>query len=276
MQSPHLPSLHPIGTSAAATCCTPLSVASILYCAAAFLVSCTSILIPNSLILRLVAGLNGKMLFPVPKNSRSGFGQARSSTPQTWSGTSNCPFAFCSFPPGLRTPLSSSPCPPDPIVPSFLPACIQGRHLKASPDSSITPAPVTLSPLFSAKPSSMHASTAVVGAGVLEKMSIELKSVCVSSLLAGPRSGLSAGLDGTRRDGEVCKHRCDRGAVARMFRDGFARPERAWWKQVRHRDARSLLGLAIVVAGRRGYLRRDRCGLERRCYSCDSFGMKEG
>ena len=37
--SPQAPSFHPIGTNAAATCCSPLSVANKLNCAAAFLVS---------------------------------------------------------------------------------------------------------------------------------------------------------------------------------------------------------------------------------------------
>lgn len=49
-----LPSLHPIGTNAAATLCVPLSVASKLNCAAAFLVSCISTLIPRLLMYCLV------------------------------------------------------------------------------------------------------------------------------------------------------------------------------------------------------------------------------
>ena len=202
----HRPSRHPIGTRAAATCCTPLSVASKLNCAAAFLVSWTSILIPRSLICRLVSGLRGKIVRPVPKIRRSGFGHARSSTPQACLSTSHCPLLFCSFPPMLITPLSSSPAAPEPIVPSFLPALTHGRHLNASPPKSSTPDPVTFRPLLSAKPSFMHESMAVVGAGVLPSTFNAPKSVCVSSLLVGPRSFVFGA--GGRRRGEVkCKQR---------------------------------------------------------------------
>src|SRR5688572_5177557 len=65
------PSFQPIGINAAATSSTPRSVASLLYCDAAFLVSSTSTLIPRLLITRLVAGLHGRLSGPSPKSSRS-------------------------------------------------------------------------------------------------------------------------------------------------------------------------------------------------------------
>ena len=66
-------SLHPIGTIAAATSCTPLSVARRLNCAAAFLVSCTSTLMPRELIYRLVCGEMGSIFGPRPRIKRSKF-----------------------------------------------------------------------------------------------------------------------------------------------------------------------------------------------------------
>ncbi len=65
------PSLHPIGISAAATSSTPLSVASRLYCAAAFRVSSTSTLMPRFPIARLVAGLSGRISGPNPNINKS-------------------------------------------------------------------------------------------------------------------------------------------------------------------------------------------------------------
>lgn len=65
------PSFHPNGTKAAATLPTPLSVASKLNCAAAFLVSCISTWIPSKLIALLVAGLSGIIFGPTPRIKRS-------------------------------------------------------------------------------------------------------------------------------------------------------------------------------------------------------------
>ncbi|KAK6429255.1 hypothetical protein LTR95_014597 [Oleoguttula sp. CCFEE 5521] len=166
---PHFPIPQPTGTIAPATFCTPLSVANKLNCAAAFLVSCTSTLIPISAILCRVFTLNGTIPLPVPNTSKSGFGHTKPNTPQASSLGSNCPFAFTS---------------PVPEICGVL----QGDQAKASPPTSKTPEFVNLRPEFSAKPSFMQASIAVVGTGVAESMSMEEKSVWVSSLLAGPRS----------------------------------------------------------------------------------------
>jgi hypothetical protein len=68
----HLLSLHPIGTSAAATCPTPRSVASRLNCAAAFLVSCISSRMPRSLRYLRTLGAIGYTLGPVPMINKSG------------------------------------------------------------------------------------------------------------------------------------------------------------------------------------------------------------
>jgi hypothetical protein len=182
------PSFHPIGTNAAATCCKPLSVANKLNCAAAFRVSWISTRTPSSVKSFLVAGLRGRIPGPVPRISKSGFGHTRSKAPQAILSASHCPFAFFNFPLMLDTPFTSPPAAPSPIVPSFLPGRTHGRHLKASPPTSMTPAPVMRSPLFNAKPSSMHASMPVVGGGMPPKTSSAPKSVCVSSLLVGPRS----------------------------------------------------------------------------------------
>lgn len=65
------PSTHPTGTNAAATSPTPLSVASILYIAAAFLVSSTSTLTPISLTILLVSGLNGLISGPSARINKS-------------------------------------------------------------------------------------------------------------------------------------------------------------------------------------------------------------
>lgn len=65
------PSFHPTGIRAAATSSTPLSVANKLNCAAAFLVSSTSTLIPRPLICFLVSGLSGAMRGPTPSINRS-------------------------------------------------------------------------------------------------------------------------------------------------------------------------------------------------------------
>lgn len=77
------PSLHPSGTKAAATLPRPLSVASRLYCAAAFLVSCISTWIPSELIAFLVAGLSGIIFGPNPRINRSMAYQSPITTPET-------------------------------------------------------------------------------------------------------------------------------------------------------------------------------------------------
>ena len=66
-----IPSRQPMGISAAATSPTPLSVASRLNCAAAFLVSSTSTLMPRSAMRCLVCGLSGKLFLPTPMTKRS-------------------------------------------------------------------------------------------------------------------------------------------------------------------------------------------------------------
>lgn len=77
------PSLHPNGTKAAATLPRPLSVASRLYCAAAFLVSCISTWIPSELIAFLVAGLSGIIFGPNPRINKSMTCQSPIITPST-------------------------------------------------------------------------------------------------------------------------------------------------------------------------------------------------
>lgn len=69
--SSYRPSFHPIGTSAAATCVTPRSVASRLNCAEAFLVSETSSRMPSSLMCFRVFGDMGTIVGPVPTIRRS-------------------------------------------------------------------------------------------------------------------------------------------------------------------------------------------------------------
>jgi hypothetical protein len=64
-------SRQPIGISAAATCCTPRSVASRLNCAAAFLVSWISSRMPRLLRYFLIAGAMGVTRGPVPMISKS-------------------------------------------------------------------------------------------------------------------------------------------------------------------------------------------------------------
>lgn len=66
-----IPSLHPKGIKAAATSETPRSVASKLNCAAAFLVSNISTLMPSSEMHLLVCGLNGRLFLPTPSMRRS-------------------------------------------------------------------------------------------------------------------------------------------------------------------------------------------------------------
>jgi hypothetical protein len=91
-----------------------------------------------------------------------------SKTPQASSSTSHCPFWFSRF----SRPLAS-----------------HGRHSNASPATSKTPDPsVILTPLLRWNPSQRHASMAVDGVGVAPSTSRALKSVCVVSLLGGPRS----------------------------------------------------------------------------------------
>jgi hypothetical protein len=200
----YLPSFHPTGISAAATCCIPLSVASKLYWLAAFLVSSTSILIPKSLMNLLVAGLMGIMLGPVPMISKSGFGQTNSNRPHGLASTagSHCPFTFRSLP-----VIASSPLLPPAIAPSFLPGCSHGRHLYTSPPSKSTPLPDTLVLLLNAKPSFVVASMPVAGGGVFPSTFIAAKSVCVSSFEGGPRSVVFGARDFMLLIRDPCRHR---------------------------------------------------------------------
>lgn len=82
----------------------------------------------------------------------------------------------------------------------------QGRHVNASPPRRRTPDPsVVRMPLFRWKPSVVQASMLVAGAVVLRRTSRAPKSVCVSSVLAGPRSwdfGAPVGVRGTEETGE--------------------------------------------------------------------------
>ena len=190
-----------MGTRAAATCSTPLSVASRLYCAAAFLVSCTSILIPRSLMCSRVAGEIGMVDGPVPIIRRSGglgkqlqrrlyemrhipgLGQTSSRTPQASLPTSHCPLVFSSFPVTVSSSLATAA-----VAPSLRPARIQGRHRNASPPTSSTPLPLILMLLFKAKPSFVQASMPVLGGGALPNTFSVAKSVWVSSIDGGPRS----------------------------------------------------------------------------------------
>ena len=72
---------------------------------------------------------------------------------------------------------------------------------------------------------------AVLGAGVLESMSMAPKSVCVSSLLAGPRS-VDLGGAGAYELREEAWKQAEVGGV--RLAAGVMRPESAWWKQRRH------------------------------------------
>jgi hypothetical protein len=194
------PSLKPIGIRAPATAFNPLSVASRLYCAAAFLVSWISTLIPRELRCCLTRGLTGRISLPRPSMSKSnfnyqhvvsrswgkenlpGFGQTNENNPHASSSTSNCPFSLTSL---------TSPCPAS-----------QGLQLNASPATSKTPEPpVILTPLSRWKPSQRHASIEVLGAGVFPSTLRLPKSVCVSSVLRGPLSwDFGAALTGWERD----------------------------------------------------------------------------
>lgn len=197
---------------AAATLLTPLSVANKLNCAAAFLVSCISTLIPRELIHLLVCGEMGYVLAPKPRMRRStvvsasllylrrwieprgvdgcyretqggfpkrvriipGFGHTRSSTPHASFCTSHWPFSF-----NILLFRSSPP----------LPNASHGRQLNASPATSKQPLPPPIfRPLSRWNPSLRQASMAVVGAGILPRTSKDPKSVCVSSCEGGPRS----------------------------------------------------------------------------------------
>lgn len=174
-RSYHLGSLHPIGIRAHATLPTPLSVANKLNCAAAFLVSCTSTLIPISLTHLLVSGATGHMPGPSPSINRSGFGHTSPSNPHAPSPVSHWPLPFSSRP---RPPAS------------------HGRHANASPDTSSRPVPpVILTPLSRWKPSGRQASMEAVGLGALENTSMAPKSVWVDSVEAGPRSVEVGGLE---------------------------------------------------------------------------------
>jgi len=63
--------VHPTGINAVETSRTPRSAVSRLNCAAAFLVSCTSILIPSRFICLLVSGESGYTEAPRPRIKRS-------------------------------------------------------------------------------------------------------------------------------------------------------------------------------------------------------------
>lgn len=227
--------------SAAATCPTPLSVASRLNCAAAFLVSWTSNRIPWSLRYLRTAGARGTVLGPVPMMSRSvarcqttyvtqslqaitnvpGFGYNNSNTPQACSGTSHCPFAFSNLP-----VIASSPVPPSAKVPSFLPSRSHGFHRYASPPIKRMPHPLMRIWLLSAKPSPVQASMDVAGATVFRRTSRALKSVCVSSSLFGPRSRVLGGLDWRRAGRVVCRQRaCRADAITEGLHLGRLRHE---------------------------------------------------
>ena len=148
------PSLHPMGTKAAATSDTPLSVASKLNWEAAFLVSRTSTRIPRLPICRFVSGLRGRISGPRPSIKRSyyqlardrhfaaptaqnhsarprardspGLPQTRPSSPKALLSTSHWPFAL--------TSLFDAP---------------QGLHVNAPPPTRRTPLPSRiLTPLF--------------------------------------------------------------------------------------------------------------------------------
>ena len=177
----HLGSLHPIGTNAHATLSTPLSVASRLNCAAAFLVSCVSSLIPISPIYLLVSGATGYIPGPNPSINKSGFGHTNSNNPHAPRPVSHCPLLFKSRP-----------------------RSIHGRQVNASPDTSSKPKPpVILTPLSRWKPSERQASMVAVGAGALAKTSMAPKSVWVDSVEAGPRSVVLGGEEAGRGVGAV-------------------------------------------------------------------------
>ena len=67
----HYRPFHPLGIIAAAISDTPLSVASILNCAAALRVSTISIRIPSALMCFLVSGESGYIAAPIPIINRS-------------------------------------------------------------------------------------------------------------------------------------------------------------------------------------------------------------
>jgi hypothetical protein len=161
--------LNPIGSMAAPTPSTPRSVASRLYVLLAFAVSCISTLIPMLSRYALVCELSIHSLLPVPMISRSGFGYSMSSSPNMDGSM-------------LRMPVLESS---EPMVEEGP----QGRHVNASPPSSSMPDPsVVRMPLFRWKPKVVQASILVAGAAVLRRTSRAPKSVCVSSVDAGPRS----------------------------------------------------------------------------------------
>lgn len=199
----HLGSLHPIGIRAQATLPTPLSVANRLNCAAAFLVSCTSTLIPMSLMYLLISGAIGYIRGPNPRINKSGFGHVNPRTPHASSPVSHCPLLFNSRP---RPPAS------------------HGRQVNASPDTSRRPVPpVILTPLSRWKPSFRQAVIEAVGGGTWENTSMAPKSVCVVSVEVGPRSVVLGGAEAESEVGvvemtrawlrmlDVCKGCCGRG-----------------------------------------------------------------
>lgn len=137
--------LNPIGSKAAAILLTPLSVASKLNCAAAFLVSCISTLMPNELRYFLVSGDMGYVEAPNPSINMStysvrihytntkqakhiipGFGHTRSRTPQASFSTTHCPLWL------IMRPLP---------IPSLGTLASQGLQLKASPATKRHPDP---------------------------------------------------------------------------------------------------------------------------------------
>ena len=225
-------SFHPIGTNAAATASTPLSVASKLNCAAAFLVSCTSTRIPKELINLLVSGEMGIIRGPSPNISRSGFGHTTSNRPHAFCPTSHCP---------LLLTILFRPC--------VLSVASQGFQPNASPEIRRHPLPPPiLMPLSRWKPWLRHASMEVVGAGVLPRTFITEKSVWVSSSETGPRLVVAGALDGGgwAYFVDVVRRRDEKGGV-RGWSGGGEEPKKNWGD--RGRDLRSMLiaGERIIV-----------------------------
>lgn len=194
------PSTHPTGTIAAATSPTPLSVANILYCAAAFLVSSTSTLTPISLTILLVSGLSGLISGPSARINKS-IPPTTQSQPQPPTNTgekSNSPALGQTTPNTPNTPRVNSHCPLafTNLIP-FPPPATQGLHLTTSPPTINTPSPPsTLNPFWNANPSSRHAVIDDAGTGVLPRTSMASRSAGggvsggVSALWAGRRRGV--------------------------------------------------------------------------------------
>lgn len=112
---------------------------------------------------------------PINVYSLPGFGHTRSSTPHALLSTSHCPFEFSNV-------LFAA------LPPSALFSLTHGLQRKTSPLTNITPVPETFVLLLKANPSFVVASILVAGGGVPPRTLRAPKSVCVSSLDAGPRS----------------------------------------------------------------------------------------